>query len=523
MPNIIELTIFPMNTGVYRVVNTKLDILRDLSAADYTDFREDLDFAGVSRRGKILSVPGSKGPAAISGYPVHAETPGDDWVELGDYAAGLLITADTPTALIAFCSPCRHASARMFIPRAHLIDRYEARSSPPDGSEYPDDDIVTVSAAVAVAFRSRYSTFRIVQTRHGYLLFIPAGTRMAAAEWRHLGRYLFTGNAEGVFAETVPVCAHDSVPFPGKTAKDVEAAFGIVGNPNGYQHGRLLFATFRVLDAIKAATLYPALGHFRGKTIRTHPVSAVTRFKMEDFLQNPQLVAISPSISVTPDLTEVLIPSERPPLAHLEFPLRNSEGRNTLCPQRMVDRFFLSARATSIDYALDKLTRHRLQIGPGENDLAPGRWIFRQDLSTLKRRARRSEAHSRKERRLRMEAMYGTLPTAWEELTDEEVAEYFRIRALIGANELMEWSSSPVLPEAWNHRNQIREFLRAQGHVVRCPLTKVDYIPAFRTLDDLASVPGFWPMLEAMFCEKRWLRELLNCPTVLTLAVAELI
>src|SRR5437762_806028 len=81
--------------GVFAVTVIESSVTRNLKASDYISFREDLEFAGLSFKGKSLSIPNSIGPASISGFSLKLSPPGDDWVCIDNFS-GVLIKTDKP-------------------------------------------------------------------------------------------------------------------------------------------------------------------------------------------------------------------------------------------------------------------------------------------------------------------------------------------------------------------------------------------------------------------------------------------
>ena len=117
----IKLKFEPLPHNLFRVEVEKSSVQNDLAASDYVEFSPDLEFAGLSKRGKLLSVPKSKGPARIGGYPLRVEATGAGWIEINDRKT-LLLTTDKPD-IIVVCNPNCHWSGPQSTSRSNTSRR----------------------------------------------------------------------------------------------------------------------------------------------------------------------------------------------------------------------------------------------------------------------------------------------------------------------------------------------------------------------------------------------------------------
>ena len=198
----IKLKFEPLPHNLFRVEVEKSSVQNDLAASDYVEFSPDLEFAGLSKRGKLLSVPKSKGPARIGGYPLRVEATGAGWIEINDRKT-LLLTTDKPD-IIVVCNPnCHWSGPRINIAVKHIPERFEPVPDSTKLNEIPGKDVVSGELTEVLHLYTTYPAFRIYSDRFGYHIGIPQGTRLSAQEWKSLKRHIYTGQESASLGETV--------------------------------------------------------------------------------------------------------------------------------------------------------------------------------------------------------------------------------------------------------------------------------------------------------------------------------
>ena len=522
----IKLKFTPLALGLYQFAVETASAQHELQASEHVDFSEDLEFAGVSRRGKLLSAPKSKGPAQISGFPLKATAPGDGWLEV-THRDKTLVTTTKPEVCLAFPKNYAWMSPNVFVARKNLPDRYEAAPDSFSKDSYPGEDVVESEVSEALHFYSHYPNFRICSNRFNYYVVMPKGTRLSAQEWRRLERHIFTGQAAASIEETVTAEERSCMWFQGTEIAAVQAEFGISGRPVAFHDGKLGFDSFRVIDAKKAAKALPEFQRFPGKTIQVGygSIGGMSAC-IEDVLRNHRVLGEMDTVCVDPKMRCVSFSSIKGILPQIEHPLRRCEWNGkiqneVLCPANLISKFFISLREASRKYKLENVRRFTVKTGEGFHEKAAGLWVLRGDVGATAMRDHQEENKARRERKTEMENKYGQLPKGWEKLTHEEIRQYFNIRQRLASGQPIAFQDCPILPKNWQHRERLRNWLAEQRKVVACPLTKEIYIENVRTVEDLAQIPGFLDVLQDVFEEEEWLRAIILSPAVQALALTE--
>lgn len=186
-----------------------------------------------------------------------------------------------------------------------------------------------------------------------------------------------------------------------------------------------------------------------------------------------------------------------------------------------MDQFFVSARQASRTHKLEGAARYLIRNGDGATE--EGTWILKTEISKLKLRNRKEELKNRKARKTLLEATYGTLPENWHKLTDEQIGLYFSIQQRLERGEIIRCDKSRLFPQHWLHKGEMKSWLGKHGRLFTCPVSALDYMPNFTTVDEMAEIPGFWQTLENIFGESELLRAFMASQKVQALAITEII
>jgi hypothetical protein len=241
------------------VVN--LEATTNLSAAEYQEFSQDLEFAGFSRRNKPLSVPGSKTPANFCGHPITLNTPSDEWVPY--LKPGLLLNTATPNV----CIFLRDGEVLLYVNKSNLIPRYNASIFKPD--KLVLDFEVTVTLTLEL-----YNQEQDITLFHGHdciKVAVPDKTKLSRTQWASLNRHIFNGEESARFNETIPVIMRKDHAYylwvPCALPNQIEDLYGIRGKPIAIYNNDLGFSEVTVVNAEKAAKVAEFLAFFGNKTI----------------------------------------------------------------------------------------------------------------------------------------------------------------------------------------------------------------------------------------------------------------
>jgi hypothetical protein len=129
--------------------------------------------------------------------------------------------------------------------------------------------------------------------------------------------------------------------------------------------------------------------------------------------------------------------------------------------------------------------------------------------------------------------MYGPLPENWEQFSTLQLKEYFSLQ-----NRLNEGSITDIrniyqfLPK--DHRDDIEHSLQFHGHIFKkwlqkenhlftCPVTNKEYATNFRSIDDLAEIPGFIDTLKNCIGKDNWILKVITSKKIQECALAEVI
>jgi len=523
----IKLKFEPLPHNLFRMEVEKSNVQNDLAASDYVEFSPDLEFAGLSKRGKLLSVPKSKGPARIGGYPLRVEATGAGWIEINDRKT-LLLTTDKPD-IIVVCNPnCHWSGPRINIAVKHIPERFEPVPDSTKLNEIPGKDVVSGELTEVLHLYTTYPAFRIYSDRFGYHIGMPQGTRLSAQEWKSLKRHIYTGQESASLGETVEETQRGScIWFPGGVLAEVMEKFGISGQPAAYYDGQLGFEKLEVTNAAKAAALLPDFQHFQGKTLHaTYGGFSNMRVPLPDLLRNPELFEQMSACYVEPGLKTVTLGEAKFVLPHLKHPVRRCEwngkmdGR-ALCPAHLIEKFFVPLAKASRTHKTEGIQSYQIQTREEFHSYAPGRWVLIEDLAGAEKRDHSEEAKERKERKAGLEQQYGKMPRGWEKLTDEQVGQYFAIQKKLAAGQLVDVKNSKILPDDFNHKEALKSWLISRNRIVTCPLTNEAYIVNINTIEELAALPEFYEMLQQLLREKEWLAAIVLSPAIQTAALAE--
>ena len=192
MANKVTVTVTPVYHNVYEVKEVFTDVNRELSTGEYDEFDPNKQFAGLSKRGKLLSIPKTKGPATIDNYPLMLDST-DKTVLRSNQS--VLVTTSKPNIGV-FIEPCRYASVHTCIDNTNLLPRYTTDRNKVLTATYAS--VAVESVALALKYHAIYTSFLLLHN-YGYTLLIPITVQLTTKEWHELGRYIFTGQPTGSF------------------------------------------------------------------------------------------------------------------------------------------------------------------------------------------------------------------------------------------------------------------------------------------------------------------------------------
>ena len=142
-------------------------------------------------------------------------------------------------------------------------------------------------------------------------------------------------------------------------------------------------------------------------------------------------------------------------------------------------------------------------------------------MTKLKPRDRKQEFQSRKARKTSLESTYGKLPEGWEKLNDEELKLYFSIQQRLEAGEIVPYKKSPFRISDWGDEDEMTSWLTEQKLMVTCPISSVDCIPNYTSIDEMARIPGFWPMIKHVFGRTHLFQALITSQKVQAMAMTD--
>jgi hypothetical protein len=155
--------------------------------------------------------------------------------------------------------------------------------------------------------------------------------------------------------------------------------------------------------------------------------------------------------------------------------------------------------------------------------LLPGTYVFLKDLSNLEKRDAKAEFSNRKSRKATLEATYGPLPAGLTGLKDDEIAKYFTVKKEVELGHFVPLQDRCELFPIYSKRFIFISWLKSIGSILECPLTKTEYIKDYKTMDDLAELPGFIKTLLSYLENKAFSLQILSSRKVHLQAIAELI
>jgi len=516
---IIAVTILQVATGVYHLRVIKNTINWQLKA-DFVDFDKDLEFAGITNRGKMLSVRNSKGPANIDGYPLQIDPPGEDWMCINCFSSGILLNTNKPTIMAVRRDMEAYSPTDLYIPKNEILERCICR----DTSGFDSVNVVEGQMADIVAFHAENPTWTICITRYLIGLGVPHPVELSREDWSKFNRHIYTSQDHATFENTVPVEEQSCFWFPGTEIQKVEEVYGIEGTPKAFYNDRLGFHSFKILNPEKVAKAYPILQRFPRKQVKLEVCFNYcndTIFSVADVLHNPRMLENEKIINVNSLIQTITINNICQKLPLLDYPLSTRKG--LLCKEKLVEKYFIPLREATKRYKLENIESH-VVYEPLEHyghSAFPGRWILRSDVEKLEQRDHKAESRDRKERKKRLEALYGHLPAGFNKLDDAGVALYSSIQKRLIDGTLEDADASNMIPRDMELKTKLKECLQKQGMLFKCPLTGKEYITHFESIDDLIRVPGFMQVLEDLVFDTKWFRKVLSSQVLQSIALAD--
>ena len=512
MINHCSITPTEIEPGIY-TIEVQCQIAEGLSANQFNPFNPKLEFAGVSLRGKLLSTD-KAGPAQINGFKV-AEEPPKNWVDIHGHK-GVLVSNPKPELIIV---PTR-GNPGLYIQTKDLLPRVQVGW---DYSQYTYETKLNT----ALYFYRKYPTCKIKQNGDDLHVVVPQNLALPSEDWKLLEQHNYSGALTATCKKVVPMetngnyfsVAVSSVP-------DLTALYGLTGTPESFEGGKLSFHEVRVTDGQKAKLLHPLLEFVANYTIDYSPVRSVTA---ESLLENPRLLEDNRPLELhaNKDMAQVSTEGLTIDIKLLDRPLivqdRTKDETLVYLQKAWVDQYFVSVRSAAKGYYVGRIKKYRL-IVDATNQPISGLYVARKSLIPAAVRNPKEEAAALKEREYRLTSLHGPLPTNWEKHKDEEIAQYFELQKRQQNGELLPVESSPVLPpEDDNAHAAFVTWLEEQKCITICPLTGVNYIKAFDSIEELADIPNFIDMLSSAYGDRKYLSRLLLSNKVRSLLTADLL
>ena len=523
-----------VKTKITQVAGVHLFELKDsgsidgLPAAKYVPFDENLEYAGLSHRGIMLSKPKSQGPASVDGYLIKKEPP-KGWFEL--YSNDILYPINTqkPELLLTKAS---WGSFDIWMNPANLYQR--TKYSEDAAKEFKSYTLLDVKLTTAIIqLHARLQDTLFVIDSNCLKLAVPAKAVLNATDWLTLNRYVFTGASTATFKDTVEINDGFGFVIPVRTVSEAESRFGIIGTPNGKENKGLVFREITIQDATKASAYKPVLQHLQGKTLQLDNATGYHEktANLQDLLKTPEI--LSKRIVITENFTRVLIKEDlEQNTKTLKAPVIAKtncyETECIVCPESLVSEYLVATRSGARQMKIPSSAKRRFLFHTFKLDKKTGgTWLLKTEIEGSKPRDLKEEATERENRKLRLEQQYGELPDNWRELSDEDIQSYFSLKAQVTRGELVAIDKHPLVPE--NHGQDFENWLnepavikQAGKCVFECPISKTTYIRNFTTFDEIAALPRFWEFVVEMFDENEWLQKMVGCKTVQALALSEL-
>lgn len=473
-----------LKPGIF-LVTVDCDITTNLLAAKYTAFKPDLEFAGVSLRGALLSYP-KAGTAAINGIPVHA-TPPKKWELL--QGTQILTNTNLPSFII---HPTRNG-ASIYIQPDHLIPRYQLQW------DYRPNSYST-DLATALWFHEKHPTCHIAQRENDYDVVIPADYEISSVDWERLGQHNVTTKSKVSSVHVVPIESTNQIQVKAQTTDQAHSLYGIKGEPTTFDKNHLSYNTVKVLDHSKAKNIHPLLQYLHSAHVYHSPVPYVLA---EGILKNPKLGQhikdCKDEWDVYPDFSKLALKWSSIPVDLLEWPLvlhwPDREPLAYVQPKHLA-KFFTSVKQAARTHQLDKLIKYRVNTtGDGSNEF--GFFVSNKELALAPIRDPKAEQERLAQREQALTTKYGqALPAGWHEHADAKLDTYFDIINKFTAGELIPLEEFKLIPpDTEDIRQPFDSWLREQDLIITCPITRKDYVKNILTIDELAEYPGFFDTL----------------------------
>jgi hypothetical protein len=512
--NSIKITSVQVSPTLYLIKQESIDYANDLSADKYVAFDENLEFAGISKGGKMLSVPKSPMPASISGYAIKAGLD-SQWNEISIGQNGILSTKAAPEIILTQLFK-RHGLCA-YIKKTDMPERYVVKEY---NISQGDQTEIYAAIDLSIKYYDKYKEAGIIHTRQNTAVTFPKNMVLSFEEWQELGQHVYTGNKKCMISETVRIGKNAAIFVQSETLSEAEEFYGITGTPICYENGRLGFREITVVDHDKACKIHPCLASIKKACLT---ICGDLRMDMKDLCNNPRLLAKLPSIGVYLTFSTVILSYSTFDSSLLDYPIhtqhgyRNKEAPPILVNQNLIKKEFISAKEAARKY---KLTANIASYTLKSNTNISGHWYYRKDLELLETINRKAENQATKERRIAlMKKGNGTqLPDGWKNHTDKEIETYFHIQNGLRKDTIISIRDSKVIPQEWDHAELFCNWLLKHDLAWNCPFTDRSYIHQFKNITELAEVPGFWDVFAETYDDIGWLAKVICCKKVQELA-----
>ena len=465
--------------------------------------------------GTPLSIPNSKGPAQISGYPLvnQADPKYANWieVELGRKYPVFINTPD-PEIKLAYTGGTKRIV--LLLNSNVLIPRYRYSNGVAGTNEIPEIERNTVVTETPLTDWSNIPNSTLAHSWGGYLLGIPKEVKFNRVAWAKFSRHLFTNEETGTYEDTVKYEHAAVFWFPVESLTELQDVYGITGKPLTYLPARLFgknllgqamagghikapgylgFSEIKVNDPEKAGLVYPILKAFGKKTF-SYTTDWQPRVFSESLLQNPHLHELIPHLHITGDFNEVKLDTRIYSIdINKATSLLKSKADHFHCSFDLANKFLVPVAKARNTYMIEGLTKYTI------TGLSTGKWLLKSDLKAELKRNIKKEHLEQKQRLKQLTSKFGTLPKGISRLTDAQIALYYDIVKKREAGEVVPINEVTYLPNVTDDCHFFIRWLESSGHAYVCPWTKAIFISKFNSFDDIVKLPGFVDIMQHIF------------------------
>jgi hypothetical protein len=496
-------------------LSTKLDIISDLPASNFKPYSEALEFAGISKRSKILCTD-QPGTPNISGVPVRPATP-ENWVTFSGY---ILTQTKNPRLTIV---PDRYWREVCIHPD-DLLPRFTVESSSWTGVA-ETDQYLNVELSEVPHLHATYPKLRIAMKGNTLMVAFPKDMPMQAKDWQRLERYVFTGQTQATFSDTAKIEDRDALWFSGVDTAAIKHKWGVEGAPTfaRFIHSpkiQLGFTDLTVIDPAKAAKVFNFLAFAKQVHVSWYD-PGTHEIPMEQVLANPRLLKKLPaSWRVTSDGAKFRLTPDTALSDCIDKPL-TCQGFAFISAARL-DEFFVPVRKAARVRKLNAQNDYR-QVYTSDKALS-GNFVLKQHFDKAETRNIKEETQALREREAKLKEQMDFLPSNWHTYSDEKLLEFHRLRQEEADGKIIDSRQSQMLPQKESSTyHKMLSWLRSHGQVQECPVTNNLYIPNYQSIDELVELPGFIPALYEALGDKTFFSRLLTSEKARGFALVEAI